>query len=139
MDRWINEYVEGYIKQRKKAVMPKGQSTAEYLIECKEKASASCIEFETMHEKISKTPSKTKTAKTPLKKLEALVCPEVKAPSAKKVKFDVPLEEDKSDSQSQWVNGLDRKILVHANQHRLAFIYKQPRQLVLIETFPISN
>ena len=106
MDRGTNGYVEGYIKNRKEAVMPKVRSTeispAEYLIACKEKASASCIEFETINEKISKTPSKTKTAKTPLKKLKALVYSEVMPPSAKKVKFDVPLEENKSDSQSQW-------------------------------------
>ena len=59
--------------------------------------------------------------------------------SAKKVKFDVPLEEKKSDSQSQSGNGLNRKILVSVNQHRLAFSYQQPRQLVLIETVRISN
>ena len=34
---------------------------------------------------------------------------------------------------------MDRKILVPANQYRLAFSYQQPRQLVMIETVPISN
>ena len=51
----------------------------------------------------------------------------------------MPLEEAKADSQSQWGNGMDRKILVPANQHRLAFSYQQPRHLELIATVPIIN
>ena len=73
MDRWNNGYVEGYIKKRKEAVIPKGRSTgispAEYLISCKEKASASCIEFEAALEISQKTPLKSKITKTPIKNL----------------------------------------------------------------------
>ena len=52
-------------KERKEAVIPKGRSTFfSYFLSCKEKACY--MKFESIHEIIVKTPSKTKTAKTPL-------------------------------------------------------------------------